>query len=249
MTQGAPDGGEVLVLRHVPWEGLGAFAPVLDERRVPWRYVDLFAGDAVPDLRAARAVIAMGGPMGVYDAGRHSFLADEIAVVRRAALAGAPILGVCLGSQILAAALGARVAPNPRGKEIGWGPLFPGSAARDDPIARAFGPDETVLHWHGDVFELPAGAVSLASSPLTACQAFRWGRCAWGLLFHVEADEALVDAWLREPSMRDEAAALDPALPGRIRDEAPLHQSRLGPLRRSVLGALLAAGPVSTRRD
>jgi GMP synthase (glutamine-hydrolysing) len=229
---------EVLVLRHVPWEGLGAFAPLLAARRCTWRYVDLFAGAAVPDLRAARAVFVMGGPMGVYEAERYPFLRAELAALRQALDAGVPLLGVCLGSQLLAAALGARVYPNPRGKELGWGPVYRTPAGASDPILGAFRAEETVLHWHGDVFELPAGAVALATSAQSPYQAFRWGR-AWGLLFHVEADEALVRAWLQEPAMWAEAAAVDPALPARIAAEAPRHQARLAPLRAAVVAALL----------
>jgi len=237
----------LLVLRHVPWEGLGAFAPLMDRRRVAWRYVDLFAGARLPDLRSARAVLVMGGPMGVYETARYPFLRQEIDAIGSAVRAGVPLVGVCLGSQLLAAALGAEVRPNSRGKEIGWVPVLRASAAAADPIVGRFAPEETVLHWHGDVFEVPQGAVALAGSALTDCQAFRWGPSAWGLLFHVEADPPLVDRWLSEPSMRAEAAALDPGLPERILAEAPRLQERLVRLQAAVLDALL--GPASTDDD
>ena len=231
--------GEVLVLRHVSWEGVGAFGERLDARGVPWRYVDLFADRPLPDLRLARALLVMGGPMGVYEAEHYPFLREEIAAIGEAVRSGMPTVGVCLGSQLLAAALGAAVKPNPGGKEIGWGYVHKRPAAATDPILRSFRAEETVLHWHGDVFDLPEGAVSLASSPMTPHQAFRWGSRAWGLLFHVEADPALVRCWLDEPTMRAEAVALNPGLPERIEAEAPRYERRLAYLQEAVLNALL----------
>jgi GMP synthase (glutamine-hydrolysing) len=232
--------GEVLVVRHVSWEGLGAFGERLDARGVPWRYVDLFTTDQpLPDLRVARALLIMGGPMGVYEAERYPFLREEIAAIGDAVRSGMPTLGVCLGSQLLAAALGAVVKPNPVGKEIGWGYIHKRPTAATDPILRSFRAEETVLHWHGDVFDVPEGAVSLASSPMTPHQAFRWGSRAWGLLFHVEADPALVRCWVEEPTMRAEAVTLNPGLPERIEAEAPRYEERLVPLQEAVLDALL----------
>ncbi|MBV9453156.1 MAG: hypothetical protein JOZ19_03375 [Rubrobacter sp.] len=113
--------GEVLVLRYISWEGVGAFGERLDARGVSWRYVDLFADQPLPDLRFARALLVMGGPMGVYEAERYPFLAEEIAAIGEAVRGGMPTVGVYLGSQLLAAALGAAVKPNLGGKEIGWG--------------------------------------------------------------------------------------------------------------------------------
>jgi GMP synthase (glutamine-hydrolysing) len=233
---------EVLVLRHVSWEGLGAFEERLDERGVPWRYVDLFAEYPLPDLRLARALLVMGGPMGVYEVERYPFLSEEISAIGDAVRSGTPTVGVCLGSQLLAAALGAAVKPNPAGKELGWGAIRKTLAAISDPLVGSFQAEETVLHWHGDVFDLPENAVPLACSPMTPYQAFRWGSRAWGLLFHVEADPALVRRWLDEPSMRAEAAALDPVLPERLEAEAPRYEARLMHLQEAVLNALL--GPI-----
>ncbi len=176
--------------------------------------------------------------MGVYEAERYPFLSEEIAAIGETVRSGMPTVGVCLGSQLLAA-LGAAVEPNPVGKEIGWGYVHKRPAAATDPILRSFRAEETVLHWHGDVFDLPEGAVSLACSPMTPHQAFRWGSRAWGLLFHVEADPALVRCWLDEPTMRAEAVALNPGLPERIEAEAPRYEGRLVHLQEAVLDALL----------
>ena len=231
--------GEVLVLRHVSWEGVGAFGERLDARAVPWRYVDLFADRPLPDLRLARALLVMGGPMGIYEAEHYPFLREEIVAIGEAVRSGIPTVGVCLGSQVLAAALGASVKPNPAGKEIGWGLVRKTPAALTDPILGSFRAEETVLHWHGDIFDLPKGAVPLAYSPVTSHQAFRWRSRAWGLLFHVEADLTLVQGWLREPTMRVEAAALDPGLPERIEAEASRYEGRLARLQEAVLDGLL----------
>ena len=177
--------------------------------------------------------------MGVYEAERYPFLREEIVGISEAARSGIPTVGVCLGSQLLAAALGAAVKPNPAGKELGWGSVRKTPAALTDPILGSFRAEETVLHWHGDVFDLPKGAVPLAYSPMTPHQAFRWRSRAWGLLFHVEADPALVRRWLNEPAMRAEAAAVDPGLPERIEAEASQYDRRLAHLQEAVLDALL----------
>jgi GMP synthase (glutamine-hydrolysing) len=177
--------------------------------------------------------------MGVYEAERYPFLREEIAAIGEAVRSGMPTVGVCLGSQLLAAALGASVKPNPAGKEVGWGSVRKTPAALTDPILGSFRAEETVLHWHGDVFDLPEDAVPLAYSPMTLYQAFRWGSRAWGLLFHVEADLALVRRWLGEPAMRAEAAALDSGLPERIEAEAPRYERRQAYLQEAVLNALL----------
>jgi GMP synthase (glutamine-hydrolysing) len=184
--------------------------------------------------------------MGVYEAQRYPFLRAEIAAIGEAVRSGISTVGVCLGSQLLAAALGAAVKPNPAGKEVGWGSVRKTPAALTDPILGSFRAEETVLHWHGDVFDLPEGGVPLAYSPMTLHQAFRWGSRAWGLLFHVEADPALVRRWLGEPAMRAQAVALDPGLPERIEAEAPWYEWHLVHLQEAVLDALL--GPTVLRR-
>lgn len=177
-----------LVLQHVAVEGPGRIADACATR-----VVRLDQGEPVPrDLGDARGLVVMGGPMGVHDHAAHPHLRDELVLIERALADGAPVLGVCLGSQLLAAALGARVYPADR-LELGWLPVTLAAGASDDPLLGAAPPAFTALHWHGDVFDLPAGATPLASSALTEHQAFRHGR-AWGLLFHLEATAAQVRA-------------------------------------------------------
>lgn len=191
----------LLVVRHVPWEGprtiLDAFGGV------PVTIVDSLEGDApLPPVEAVRGAVFMGGPMSADDTDRHPRLAEEVDWLRAAVAAELPVLGVCLGSQLLARALGAEMRPGPA-KEIGFAPVEVLDA--DDPLVGPLAPATTVLHWHGEVFDLPPGATALARSALTEVQAFRAGPAAWGLLFHAEADAALVDRWLAEPTMAAEA--------------------------------------------
>jgi GMP synthase (glutamine-hydrolysing) len=177
---------QVLVVQHVAGEGSGAIGAALRERGIAERAVRLDRGESVPDaLGAARALVLMGGPMGVYEADRFPHLRDEIRLIERAVSDGAPVLGVCLGSQLLAAALGARVVPGPR-MEIGWREVRLRDRAQTDPLFTGCPQSFVPLHWHGDIFDLPGGAVLLASSEHTEHQAFRFGANAWGILFHLE---------------------------------------------------------------
>jgi GMP synthase (glutamine-hydrolysing) len=184
----------VIVLQHVAVEGPGRLGAALVRAGLDLEIVPVFAGAPVPaDPGDARALVVMGGPMGVYEADRHPHLGDELRLVRRAVDAGLPTIGICLGSQLLAAALGAAVTPSGR-QEIGWLPVALQGAAARDPLLTGVAPSFAPLHWHGDVFALPAGAVALASSAMTEHQAFRAGERAWGFLFHLEADAAQVAA-------------------------------------------------------
>jgi GMP synthase (glutamine-hydrolysing) len=185
----------------------------------------------------------MGGPMGVDDTDRYPALAAE-----REWLAGAveqhmPVLGICLGAQLPARALGAEVRPGER-PEIGFAAVEVHDAS--DPIVGGLAPSTTVLHWHGDVFELPDGARPLASSAQTEHQAFRVGN-AWGLLFHPEADRALVEAWLAVPEMIEEARAAIgdegvAALPGKASEVETVLAKRTTPGFRAF--AELVAAPL-----
>lgn len=175
-----------LVLQHVACEGPGAIGDALRRRGLALRTVRAYAGEPVPaTLEADDALVVMGGPMGVYESDRYPHLRDELRLIDDALRRGRPVLGVCLGSQLLAAALGARVYPS-GGKEIGWYRVDLTDAAASDGLFRGAPRCFTALHWHGDVFDLPFGAVRLASSAMTERQAFCHGDDAYGLLFHLE---------------------------------------------------------------
>jgi GMP synthase (glutamine-hydrolysing) len=190
----------VLALIHASWERphriRDAFAP---ETRV--LEVEALAGDPLPSLEEVDGIVAMGGPMGAVDTEAHPQLAAEVDLLAAAVERQIPVLGICLGAQLLARALGAEVRPGPR-REIGFASIR--VTDPDDPLIGALAPEATVLHWHGDVFDLPEGARSLASSPVTDHQAFRYGN-AWGVLFHPEADAAMLEEWLRVPEVVMEA--------------------------------------------
>ncbi len=182
----------VIALQHVACETPGLIGDALARAGVAVDLVRTFAGEPVPrDLGDAAGLLVMGGPMSVYEADRLPHLRDELALLERALAAGVPILGVCLGSQLLAAALGARVAPGPR-KEIGWFPVSLTDEAASDPLWRGVPRELVGYHWHGDRFDLPRGAVALASSALTPVQAFRHGEHAYGILFHMEVNARIV---------------------------------------------------------
>jgi GMP synthase (glutamine-hydrolysing) len=187
----------VWVLQHVRCETLGIMAQTLDAAGLAARYVRPIEGQPVPKrMEEAAGLIVMGGPMGVYEQRRYPFLRDEMQLIEQALREEKPVLGVCLGSQLLASTLGATVTKGPK-KEIGWYPVTLTDGAPSDPLWQDVEPSFMAYHWHGDIFALPQGASSLASSELTACQAFRYGHSAYGFLFHLEMTTAIIAAMVQ----------------------------------------------------
>lgn len=191
----------LLAIQHVPWEGPHRILDACGALRV--KTVKPLAGQELPEHDEVAGALVMGGPMNVDETERHPALLSEREWLAEAAARGMPVLGICLGAQLLARALGAEVRPAPR-PELGFAPIEIGDP--DDPILGGLAPGAEVLYWHGDVFDLPEGAQPLAWSSLTEHQAFRLGN-AWGVLFHPEADLALVEAWLAVPEMIEAAVA------------------------------------------
>ena len=186
---------EILVLQHLDCEPLGTIEDALRGAGLSFRYVRGYAGEAVPTrIGDAPGLIVMGGPMGVYERDRYPWLGDEMRLIGQAVAEGVPTLGVCLGSQLLAAALGADVGPGPQ-REIGWYPVTQTKEGAADPLWGLLPERFVGFHWHGDVFDVPPGAVSLASSELTPCQAFRYGPSAYGVLSHMEITPEIVEDW------------------------------------------------------
>jgi GMP synthase-like glutamine amidotransferase len=192
----------ILVLQHAGCEPPGAYEDELIARRIPFVRVLLDEDEELPDWRAYAGIVAMGGGMSVNDEAEYPWLVPEKRLIAQAVAAGVPYWGVCLGAQLLAASLGARVAPGPA-PEIGvlFVELTP--AAASDPVFAALPPSFATLQWHGETYELPPGAVQLARSDRYEQQAFVVGR-AYALQFHLEVDAELAGEWMRTPSFVDE---------------------------------------------
>jgi GMP synthase (glutamine-hydrolysing) len=233
MPRRGDDGGEEsieatswLVLRHTPVEGLGLLGNVLRDQGVHHRYLDLPRGEALPrDLRGLGGLIVLGGPMGAYEAERYPFIAAETRFIEKALTAGRPVLGICLGAQLIAQALGARVYPGER-REVGWAPVELTADGREDPLFAGTDAELRVFHFHGDTYELPPDARNLARSALYEQQAFRWGDLVYGFQFHLEFTESIISRLASEPESQRyiREAGVDPQ---RLIAETPEHVRRL----------------------
>jgi GMP synthase (glutamine-hydrolysing) len=184
----------VLAIRHIAFEDLGSFAPVLTKRGFDIDYVEAAEGLHDMDGSTPALLIVLGGPIGAYEDASYPFLKNELRLLERRLAAGRPTLGICLGAQLMARALGARVYPGPR-KEIGWAPLTLTPEGRRSPLQRLTASGGQVLHWHGDTFDLPVGAVRLASTHLYENQAFSWRDAGLALQFHPEVTAEGLEHW------------------------------------------------------
>jgi GMP synthase-like glutamine amidotransferase len=223
-----------LVIEHLATEGpyvlgdhLRASGVTLDRRA-------LVAGDEVPlDASGLDGIVVMGGPMSATSDHGFPTRSAELALLADGLERGVPILGICLGAQLLAAAAGGVVKAGTAGQEIGWGAITLTDAAESDWLLRALPSSFEVLHWHGDTFELPVGAVHLAASDRYVNQAFRLGRSAWGLQFHLEVDATAVAAFVAGFGEEAEDAGVAPAA---ILEEAPSVLASLTDLQAVVAG-------------
>jgi GMP synthase-like glutamine amidotransferase len=170
------------ILQHVGFEGIGSISQWLETQKAEISWTRFFGADSLPASGSADMIIIMGGPMSANDEARFPWLKQEKQFIRNAIIHGIPVLGICLGAQLIASAMGAKVFPNPA-KEIGW---FPVRSAPAPERCFELPKDFVPFHWHGETFELPAGAVKLASSDACENQAFQINRNAIGLQFHLE---------------------------------------------------------------
>ncbi|CAN7694793.1 glutamine amidotransferase [Acidovorax sp. LjRoot118] len=224
-----------LVLRHVPFEDLGLLAPVLQQRGYSVRTHDAGVGPLEDSLHPEPdLLVVLGGPIGAFDETAYPFLADTLALLRERLARRLPVLGICLGAQLMARALGAGVAPMGH-KEIGFAPLAltPGG---ERSVLAPLAQGTPVLHWHGDQFEIPPGAENLATTPLCPHQAFAVGTHALALQFHLEADLSRIEQWLVGHACELAAAGVDLHA---LRAGAREHGAALAHAAEAVFGAWL----------
>jgi GMP synthase (glutamine-hydrolysing) len=228
----------LLVLQHIACEPPGAYEDELHERNVEFVRVELDEGEPLPDWRQFEAMVAMGGPMGAYEDDRLPWLVDERELIARAVSSGMPFWGVCLGAQLLAASLGAKVSPGPE-PEVGVLEVQLTEEGRGDPVFGLAPNTFRALQWHSDTFELPDGAVRLARSEAYENQAFRVGR-AYAVQFHIEIGEGLAAEWGKVPAYAQALEGImgEAALP-RLLDTVLRHEREMTDLARDVFAAWL----------
>ena len=232
--------GKILVFQHVPYEILGTFDPMIRDRGFRVRYINFGRDpDSVPNVTKYDGLIVLGGPMNVGEADDYPHLKTELEALRIALDNEIPIMGICLGAQLLAKTLGARVSRCPE-KEIGWYDVTPTEEGLEDPVLGHFKKTRKIFEWHGDAFENPPGAVRLAGSRAWQNQAYRYGKNAYGFQFHLEVDEPLVHRWLSTPRYLEELSSLQGRTdPDTIKRETTLYIEELKALSCNVFGSFL----------
>jgi GMP synthase (glutamine-hydrolysing) len=228
----------VVAIQHIAFEHLGSLEAVLVEQGYKMHYLPAWHASLVAQVQsiAPELLVVLGGPIGVYEDDRYPFLRVEKALLKERLAAGRATLGICLGAQLMAAALGSEVYASGV-KEIGWAPLTLTNAGQDSPLRFLSGELADVLHWHGDTFTLPAGAVHLASTALCRNQAFAYGPRALGLQFHLEAQGEQIEHWLVGHACEIAGAGVDVAA---LRRGAQRHGAALQEQARRFFSAWLA---------
>jgi GMP synthase (glutamine-hydrolysing) len=231
---------KLLVCQHVPHEILGTLNPLLKRTGFRIRYVNFARhSEAQPSIDDYHGLVVLGGPMSVHDSEQFPYLLIELNLIEEALRRSLPVLGICLGAQLIAKTLGARVYPN-EVKEIGWYDVSPTEEGSRDPLLAHFRGTEKIFQWHGDTFDVPRTASHLAVSELCANQAFRYNGNVYGLQFHLEVDERMIHRWLMVPENRRELAALDGKIDlDRIHMETSAHIRRLKELSDRVFGEFI----------
>ena len=231
---------KLLVLQHVAHELLGTLNPLLKCAGFRIRYVNFARHpDAQPSLDGYDGLIVLGGPMSVNDAHRLPHLGTELKLIEEAMRREIPILGICLGAQLIAKTLGAAVYRNPE-KEIGWYDVSPTAETSSDPLLAPLQKTEKIFQWHGETFDMPNSTRHLAFSSLCPNQAFRYGTKVYGFQFHMEVDEPMIHRWLKVPENQKEISTLrgDHHIE-QICSETAERMPRLGEISERVFGAFI----------
>lgn len=226
---------KLLVFHHVPHELLGTLNPLLKEAGFRIKYVNFGRENyKIPDLDGYDGLIVLGGPMNVDEVEEYPYLIPELKAIEQAIDLEKPVLGICLGSQLIAKVLGAQVRKN-KTKEIGWYDVMPTKEGKNDPLLSKLNDIEKIFQWHGDTFDIPDGAVHLARSVDCENQAFKYGDNIYGFQFHLEVDKPMIKRWLIDPVNVKELEGLAGVIdPEEIKRETDIHIDRLKELGGSV---------------
>ena len=181
---------KLTALKNIEIEDLGTFREAFTRRGIEVEELKAYEGE-IPETGNFDILVVLGGPMGVYEEDKYPFLKEEKELIRKALSEGKKVLGICLGAQLITDVLGGKVYRGEWGKEIGWKPIYP-----QDHLEILYRDEINVFHWHGDTFELPQGAVRMASSAMYRNQAFRVGNRAVGLQFHMEVTPEGIERWI-----------------------------------------------------
>ncbi|MBI5563139.1 MAG: gamma-glutamyl-gamma-aminobutyrate hydrolase family protein [Deltaproteobacteria bacterium] len=228
---------DILVIQHVESEGLGIIGPMLRAAGLAADFVRVFNGGVVPqDARTHSGLIVLGGPMGVYEEEDYPFITDELRLIESGLRRGLPVLGICLGAQLLARAAGARVYKGGT-KEIGWYKVRLTEAGRGERLLVGLPEEFTVFQWHGDTFDCPSAGVNLASSELFPNQFIKVGNAAYGIQFHLEVTEAMIREWFSVNA--GEVKALKSIDPAMVLKETPGNIPAIHALGRPVISRFL----------
>lgn len=230
-----------VVIRHVEFEHLGLFEDVLREHGLSVEYVDAPLRNLRNlDMANPALVAVLGGPISANDAAQYPFLRDELALIEQRLRAGRPLLGVCLGAQMIALCAGGAVMPR-RTRELGWAPVTLTDAGKDSALG-GLSSDLPVLHWHGENFDLPSGATNLAATEGTPHQAFAMGDAVLGLQFHLEVKGGEIERWLVGHGA--EIAATPGVDPTWLRDQTAEYAPHLAPVARAIFADWLGRAEI-----
>jgi len=231
---------KLLVFQHVPHEILGTLNPLLKDAGFRIKYINFGRENyKIPDLGDYDGLIVLGGPMNVDEVDLYPYLIPELKAIEQAMDNKMPMLGICLGSQLIAKVLGAKVRKN-KVKEIGWYDIMPTKEGTGDRLLSKLSEVEKIFQWHGDTFDIPDGAVHLATSVDCENQAFKYGDNIYGFQFHLEVDKPMIKRWLTNPVNIEELNGLKGVIdPEEIRRETDIYIDRLKELGASVFSEFI----------